>query len=446
MPRAFLLALVLLAAVSRVPAGAQASLASLAARVAQAPDGVVRMQYDSRPDACGDGRDMVGFRRALFGRSFESYGGWSNVRCVAGPLRVQLTIADRRPVSVRTQIGGAWPAATGRVTDLGTVESREAAAYFFSLVPQLEGGGRKGRILLPAVLAADASALPELLALVRDSARTDDTRRQALHWVGQLGDASVVPALVGFARQGSSGSGGVPDNDQGDGAIDTRGRRGLASAALAALSMLDDGAGVPALIDLARTGDVTVRHSAVFWLGQSGDARARRTLHTVIEDARENERVRGNAIFALAHGEGAAPGEFAYLRGVFPRLESERLKEAVLQGMAEDDGDGGRWLLDRARDASESTKVRRTALFWAGQRQATPTRDLVAAYRGLDDASLREHAIFVLSQRDDDVAVNALLQIAREDTDRRMRGKALFWLAQRKDDRATKLISDLLVK
>jgi HEAT repeat protein len=70
----------------------------------------------------------------------------------------------------------------------------------------------------------------------------------------------------------------------------------------------------------------------------------------------------------------------------------------------------------------------------------------VAAYRELDDANLREHAIFVLSQRDDDAATEALLRIAREDGDRRMRGKALFWLAQKHDDRVTKLISDLLVK
>jgi HEAT repeat protein len=114
--------------------------------------------------------------------------------------------------------------------------------------------------------------------------------------------------------------------------------------------------------------------------------------------------------------------------------------------MAEDDVNGGRWMLERVRDKGETAQVRRSALFWAGQREATPTSELVAAYRDLDEPSLREHAIFVLSQRDDDAAVNALLQIARADPDRRMRGKALFWLAQKKDDRVTKLISDLLVK
>jgi HEAT repeat protein len=435
-PLSLLLALASSAAVAQGP---------LATRISQAPDGLVRMEYEARPGACGDGRDVVGFRRALFANNFESYGTWSNVRCVAGPLRVSLAIADRRPVSVRTQIGGSWASATGRVTDLGTVSSREAAFWFLAHVADLEGSGRKGRVLLPAVLAADAPIVPNLLALARDSARADETRRQAVQWVGQLGDASVVPALVGFAR-GGAGAPSAPDDDQGDGAIDKRGKKGLASVALSALAILEDGVGVPALIDLSRTGSVGVRHSAVFWLGQSGDARAVRTLHTVIEDTRENERVRANAIFSLAHGDATAPAEYAYLRAIFPRLESTRLKESVLQGMAEDDAGGGRWLIDRARDARESTQVRRSALFWAGQRDATPTADLVAAYRELDEPSLREHAIFVLSQRDDDAAVDALLRIAREDSDRRMRGKALFWLAQKNDDRVTKLISDLLVK
>ena len=441
MPRPSMLSLIVFAAA--LPAAPAAAQATLAARIEQAPDGVVRMQYPAREGACG-GRDLVGFRRALFGSSFESYNSWNNVRCVPGPVRVSLTVADHRPTSVRTQIGGEWPGSTGQVTDLGVVASREAAAYFLSRVPVLESTGRKGRVLLPAVLAADAVVVPDLLALARDGARTDDTRRQALQWVGQLGDAGVVPALVAFARAGSGE--GAPNESEGDAAIEKRGKKGLASAALAALATLDDGVGVPSLIDLARTGDVGVRHSAVFWLGQSGDPRALRTLHTVIEDTRENERVRANAVFSLAHGEHATSAEFGYLRSVFQKLESTRLKESVLQGMAEDEAAGGAWLLERARDPREETKVRRSALFWAGQREATPTSALVAAYHDLDDTGFREHAIFVLSQRDDDAAVNALLRIAREDSDRRMRSKALFWLAQKNDDRVTKLIADLLVK
>ena len=70
----------------------------------------------------------------------------------------------------------------------------------------------------------------------------------------------------------------------------------------------------------------------------------------------------------------------------------------------------------------------------------------MAAYRGVDDRTLQEQAIFVISQRDDDAAITALMKIAREDPDAKMRGKALFWLAQKHDPRATKLIGELVLK
>jgi hypothetical protein len=37
---------------------------SLASRVARAPAGVVRMQFDARPGVCGDGRDVVAYGNA----------------------------------------------------------------------------------------------------------------------------------------------------------------------------------------------------------------------------------------------------------------------------------------------------------------------------------------------------------------------------------------------
>jgi hypothetical protein len=416
---------------------------TLADRVARAPNGVVHVQYDARPGACGDGRDVVGFRKALFARDFQSIGEWSGVRCVPGPVRVSLTKTGGEIARLRTQVGGEWPAVDERVTDLGVVAPTEASAYFLSLVPRLERDDERDRdrLLLPAVLADDPAVTGSLLALARDAGRTDRTRRAAVQWVGLLGDASVVPALVSFARQGGTAR---PDGDPGE--DDESGRQGLASAALAALSFLDENAGVPALIDLARTGSSGTRHRAVFWLGQSGDPRALRTLHEVIENGREEQRVRSHAIFSLGQGSRSAPAERGYLRSVYQRLDSERLKEAVIQAVAEDESDRGRWLLERARDPGESTGLRRHALFWAGQHESTPTADLVAFHRDATEPSLREHAIFVLSQRHDEPATDALLHIAREDRDSRSRGRALFWLAQKHDPRVTKLIGDLLAR
>jgi HEAT repeat protein len=354
---------------------------------------------------------------------------------VPGPLRLSLTIADGQVTQMRTQVGGSWPATASRVTDLGVVPAREASTYFFSLVPRLETASGKDRLLLPAVLADDAPVIQPLLALTRDPGRAEHTRRQAVLWLGLLGDARVIPALVELAR-----------NDVDDEGNDKPGKKGLGSSAVAALSTLDGDVGVPALIDLARNGSVGTRRNAVFWLGQNGGQSARRMLHTVIENANEVSRVRSHAIFALTHGGDTPESEFAYLRTLYSRLDDDALKEAVIQGMQEDDAAGGRWLIERALDGRESSKLRKSALFWAGQREATPTTELVRVYREAAELDLREHAIFVLSQRQDDGATDALLRIAREDRDTRMRGKALFWLAQKDDPRVKKLIADLLMR
>jgi HEAT repeat protein len=408
---------------------------SIESRVRLAPDGIVRMEVESRVGVCGDGKDVIAYRNAMFARNFQSIGGrWHNSRCVPGPLRVSLIVAGGQVTQLRTQVGGPWSPTGSRVTDLGVVPPREASAYVFSLVQRLESSGGEDRLLLAAVLADDAPVIEPLLALARDGSRALNTRRHAVLWLGLLGDASVIPALVELAR-----------DDDDDGTRRMAGKKDLGGSAMAALSSLEGDIGVPALIDLARSASVGTRRNAVFWLGQNGSQDARRTLHAVIENAREDNRVRSHAIFALTHGPDIPLSEFAFLRALYPRLEDE-LKEAVIQGMREDDDDGGRWLIERALDTRESTKRRKSALFWAGQREATPTAELVRVYRESRDHSLREHAIFVLSQRHDDAATDVLLGIARGDSDTDMRGKALFWLAQKDDPRVRQLIADLVLK
>ena len=416
---------------------------TLAQRVSSAPDGVVHVQFAGRPGTCGDGRDMIGFRNALFMDSFQSIGKWNAPTCRPGPVRVALTVANGKVTRVKTSIGGNWSSTSERVTDLGTITSSEAATYFFALVPQIERGGSgrdKSRFLLPAVLADDPIAVPRLISLARDGARLQETRRQAIQWIGLLGDARVVPVLVEFA----SGGGAAPAGEDIDVDDEAPGKKGLATAAMAALSTLEDGAGVSALIDLARSGTSGTRAAVVFWLGQTGDRRAFAALHGVIENAREDERIRAQAIFSMTHGGNTPDLEFAYLRGIYPRLTSAKLRESILMGMGEDESGGSSWLIDRARDSGEPLEMRKNALFWAGQKESTPTKDLVAYYRATADSELREHTIFVLSQRKDEAALNELFRIARDDSDKRMRARALFWLGQKDDPRVAKLIGDRL--
>jgi hypothetical protein len=323
-----LIAALAIAAVSS--AGAQ----TLASRVASAPDGEVRMEFPSRPGTCGDGRDVVGYRNALFSRNFQTFGHWSGVNCVGGPLRVTLIKSDRQVWQVRTQVGGLWDRMNTQVTDLGVVSASEASDYVFSLVPRLETASGKDRLLLAAVLADEAPVIQPLLKLARDRDRSTFTRQHAIQWLGLMGDMTVVEPLKALAR-----------NDAND-------DRGLGGSALMALSILD---------------------------GEAGDRAAN-------------------------------------------------------------------WLVERALDEHERLELRKNALFWAGQREATATARLVRVYRDARHGEVREQGIFVLSQRKDNEATEALLNIAREEKDTELRGKALFWLAQKDEPRVRQLIADLILK
>ena len=74
-------------------------------------------------------------------------------------------------------------------------------------------------------------------------------------------------------------------------------------------------------------------------------------------------------------------------------------------------------------------------MFWSGQGDM-PLQQLVALGPRLEGRDLREHFVFVLSQRRDEEAVDALIALARTDPDRELRKRALFWLGQSKSQKA----------
>jgi hypothetical protein len=95
-------------------------------------------------------------------------------------------------------------------------------------------------------------------------------------------------------------------------------------------------------------------------------------------------------------------------------------------------------------DADAPMQSREQALFWIGQSD-TPTANVVALYGDLTPQRLREHYTFVLSQRrDDDRAIDKLIDVARHDRDTDVRKQAMFWLGQSHSAKATKFFRDVL--
>lgn len=414
----------------------------LARRIAAAGDGEVRLSYATRAGVCGDGDEVVGLRGTLHvGTDIRMRGdGSPDLRCVPGSARVAVRVRRGTVEGVQLRVGGAWTRRDGASADLGTVPAAEAAAYFLALAERAAvaeraaaaGGGRAGKsdvaagAMFAAVVADSADPRPDLLRLARDASLGGAVRRNAVEWLGEIGDASLVPVLTALVRG------------------DAAGER-VGSAAVYALGRLPDAAGVPTLTALVRTApSERLQKDAVFWLGQQASRQAREVVRAAVLDATLPEAVRAQAVFALGNGAAATADDVAFLQRLFAETRSGALREQVLMAVAQRGGAGGaRWALGRARDVALPRAVREHAFFWAGQ-GAVPSAELVAAYDALDDRELQAHALFVLSQREDRLARDKLAAVARGDADRALREKALFWLTQQKDPRAERLIEAAL--
>jgi HEAT repeats len=229
-----------------------AAQGTIAARVAAAPDGEVRIAFAARPGICGEG-DCISTHhgRMRFSTDVE----W-DVECDDGPVRVVLNVRDHVPLALHTYVGGHWrpPASGATVTDLGTVGASEAASFLLGLAHTAPSSVGSDAIL-PATLADSATIWPALAGLARDASRPQRTREQAVFWLGQAA-GDVTASLDSLA-------------------VDDSVDRQVREQAVFALSQRPRDEGVPALIQIAKTNhDPEIRRKALFWLGQSGDPRA----------------------------------------------------------------------------------------------------------------------------------------------------------------------------
>jgi len=417
---------VVVATAAFVVAAPRSSAQSIAARVAAVKDGQVQMTYASRPDACGDGNDITALGKLFVVYPSVQGHGWSRMNCTFGPARVVVTRRDGEVTLVRVHVGAARRR-DPNVTDLGIVSAREAAEYFLGVASTARGRAASNAIMA-AAFADSADVWRQLLALARDDDRTHDVRSTALFWLSGVAPAEAASPLDALARNGGEA-------------------RTLREGVVMTLGQLRDGAGVPALIEMTkRDDDHWLRERAIFWLGNTGDERGRATVRTLAASDTLARDLREQAIFALGfldHDGDNGP----FLRSLYGRLDDRRSRDKVIQAVAQLDDDADqRWLLERVLDTNEPLDLRKQALFWRGQRDSAPLGELIALYPRLDSRELRDHYVFVLSQRKESAAVDKLIDLATNDRDREIRAKATFWLGQSKDPRATRFLEERINK
>jgi HEAT repeat protein len=238
--------------------GSTVQAQSLAQRVRAVGTGVAELRYAARPGTCGDGRDSFSFGSGMhFGTWFGRASDGMMPPCQPGPARLRVRVEAGTITSLHVSVGPARQSEE-RPTDLGTVPSQEAAAFFLALADSTDGNVAQ-RAIMAAVLADSTSVWPQLLAIASDTVRASRSARHgATFWAGRFAAAKLAGDADDLAAA-----------DDGDDRDDAR------SAAVFALSQLRGHAGVEPLLQVARTNrDPSVRRKALFWLGESGDPRA----------------------------------------------------------------------------------------------------------------------------------------------------------------------------
>jgi hypothetical protein len=316
-----------------VPLGAQ----SLESRVANAPaNAVVRFTFDTKPGVCGDGEHIVTrhgdgdddysiTQVESDGTSFTSRGRTRTEdvlrNCQEGPGRVELTRSGSTYSALKVSVGGS---ASVPATDLGTVSAAEAVGFLLKLAetttPKV---GRKA--LFAATLAnANTEAATGLIAITRRSSVQREVRKEAVFWLSQTRDPRAIGRLKEL----------LADNDE-----DTDVRK----SAIFGLTQLKDPSVIPILLSTARGANSReLQKDAVFWLGQMAGEKSTEGLKSILDDSSEEMEVRETAVFALSQQKGSKTVDM---------------------------------LMDIARSSKEP-KLRRSALFWLGQKAGDDPRVL----------------------------------------------------------------------
>jgi HEAT repeat protein len=281
---------------------------------------------------------------------------------------------------------------------------------------------------LSALSQMDGETVVPILrrVLARRDECSAQLRRRALSILGRRGDTAAVSTFLAVAKS---------DPDQ-----------SVRSEAIGYLARQPGERVVDALEDLLRTSnDERVQRSAVRALSSHESPRARRSLRALIERTDVPEQLRREAIGSFERERSSAE-DAAYIRSLYGRLESEKLKESVINAVGRLGGtDNEQWLASLVKNPNESMQLRAAALNRLG-RTTLPIAEFSKMYDAATERGIREQVMNVLAYRKEPEATDKLIEIARTGTDPQLRRLAINYLTRKNDPRTQKLLLEILDK
>jgi HEAT repeat protein len=283
---------------------------------------------------------------------------------------------------------------------------------------------------LSALAQADMTAAIPMLKRVLE--RRDpcllELRRRSLSILLRRGDTAATTAAISVARAT-------------DEALELR------TDAVSFLARLPGDNAIATLEELLRNStEREVQRAAIRALSNTENTRARQTLRTLIERNDVSEQLRIEAVNTMERDPGNGRGDdAAYLRGLYPKLQAERVKIAAIAAISKSPGaENEQFVLRVARDAGESSEVRASAISRMYRLPGIAIAEIGKLYDTAESRSLREQIISVLSQRKEPETVDKLMDIVKTGTEPRLRGQATNALVKKDDPRAKKFLADLV--
>lgn len=219
------------------------------------------------------------------------------------------------------------------------------------------------------------------------------------------------------------------------------------SDAILWLSRMPGESAVATLEEILRTADdERMQRAAVRALTTNGSPRARQAVRSLLERADAPERLRLEVLGSF-DPERATPEDAAYLRALYGKQESARMKERIIGAVARFGGaENEQWLTALTRNANEPMELRVAAFSRVTRSSTFPITELVRLYDTVAEREMRDQLIAAYARRKEPEATDKLLDIVRTGTDPQLRRTAISALTRKNDPRTQKLLLEIIDK
>ncbi|MES2123334.1 MAG: HEAT repeat domain-containing protein [Gemmatimonadota bacterium] len=344
-----------------------------------------------------------------------------------GGSRVAVTVNSRRGGTSRGDADALAARIASVLSARGMADNAAVKRALSARGDACDGEEQSVRAQALSALMQNDPAMARQLA-TKILARRDECsiplRRSALFLVGDQKDAAATATIVNVART--------------DPSMEVR------TEAVTWLGRLPGDAAVAALEEMVRSDTGRIQRVAASVLSSSSSPRARAAMRTLIDRNDAAEELRVAAIDGM-RGDALTADDAAFLRGVYARSSSRRVKERIVSVLARVGGEANiQWLTALSRNEDEPIDTRRQVISVLAEKMDVAS--LVKLYDGSAQGPVRQVVVMALAGRSEPAAVDKLIDIARNGTDASMRRFAISALARSKDPRANKLLLELVDK